>query len=242
MNGRIALLLVVCTLFAAVWRGDEPGRRADTRTSYRRYVGAEQYAAPEPGPSTFVTVAEAITHTPVESSSSVADVLPSTVVETDTRTADTVDLPLPFDITAGEYRVVGDHGEMHELVLTVDELLERGIPATIVEPRASYVVEVDGVTWYFVRVVPRIAGREAELQSRVEPTGPSPFESVAGKVVETFSAGIQAAQQSVGVRIAVVRSAMIGAFRRSSGRVAIGVLDSLERARTAMATTGATRN
>lgn len=352
MNGRIAFLALACLLFAAVWRADEPGRRADTRTAYRRYadhtvvavstdtatvelknavkphglVSSARDVVPESGEAELADDAEettiphgmrvvtvAVHLTPIErrlvSPRDVVDLVVEyrsrgpegglatktflrdvEVFDTDsvTRSSDaegersvllsvlvstqdanvlrlaesmgelrlsprTIEetvavesasnVPLPVDVTAGEFRVVGSNGDVLERTVTPAELESLGVPGSIT-PRASYVVEAEGVTWHYVRVVRRVASHPSDVPVGETLTERGPLDdATAAAWVNGLAEGLRVASRSIDVQVTAVRDDVLRAFRRSTGQVAGRVIDTLERARTAMAPlNGSTRN
>lgn len=88
--------------------------------------------------------------------------------ETDAKTEAVLvfqETPLPVDVAAGEYRVVTDEGGVRTLVLTESDLICCGAPR-VFQPQKQYVLESDGVTYYFIRVRPRGPETEREVELR----------------------------------------------------------------------------
>ena len=82
-------------------------------------------------------------------------------------------IPLPRDLTPGEFRIVNSDGLSHRLSFSPAELAAHGIPA-VVPPRNLYVFKENGVRWYFIRieknVLPLLATvGEATLRSTISP-------------------------------------------------------------------------
>lgn len=175
MNGRLAVLIVATAVFAAAWGGDRNGRRADTRVAYRRHMAprttlvAEQTSRLAELQRREARGAETM---PVDvkrvSGRDSAMTVRTGAVDVSGFQEETIRSPLPVDIAAGEYRVVSSHGEVYSLTLTEVDLAEAGIP-DVIPPRSSYVVEADGVEWFYVRVEEERLDREPRLAAGVVP-------------------------------------------------------------------------
>lgn len=59
--------------------------------------------------------------------------------------------PLPPTITAGDYRVVSNHGDVHQLHLSIADLSGAGI-ADVFPPQPAYLTQDGETRWYFIRI------------------------------------------------------------------------------------------
>jgi hypothetical protein len=64
-----------------------------------------------------------------------------------------IDISLPRDIVAGEYRVVSDRGDVRSLKLTPADLEYHDLSASS-PAQDLYMVDANGARWYFIRVKP----------------------------------------------------------------------------------------
>lgn len=140
MAMRVALLILVTGVFAALWAGDHPARLAGKVHPARN--------ADESRPVSPQRSSESLTRYPSELNYSTGSILLAT--------SNLSSVPLPEGITAGTYLVADQTGRTQVRVIRTDDR-----DASDKSVANHYSIELSGARWHFIRIDPTLNDRIA---------------------------------------------------------------------------------
>ena len=140
MAMRVALLILVTGVFAALWAGDHPQQVAGKTHPARK---ADDFRPVSPQRSS-----ESLTRYSSEPHHSAGSILLAT--------SNLSNVPLPEGIAAGTYLVAAQTGRTQVRVIRTDDRddSEKSIPN-------HYTIEMSGARWHFIRIDPSLNDRIA---------------------------------------------------------------------------------
>lgn len=155
MPARVMLLILATALFIAIWSGDQGDPAAKSAARPEDAAPADGQSNEPEGMSTrepFGDEPLAVEFTragcPEPLQPAFARRPGSTLAASPLLPAD---VPLPCDLTPGEYQVVSNRGDSFRMTFSAEELEDRGIPHTV-PGRNLYVLADGGMRWHFIRI------------------------------------------------------------------------------------------